>query len=180
MISKIIRTLKNFKRTRYIEQLVADGLVLGEGVSIVDDFFFDRSHCYLISIGARTTIAPSVKLIAHDASTKRHVGYSRFGRVDIGEDCFIGHSSIVMPGVTIGNRSVVGAGSVVTKDVPPNCIVAGNPAKVIYDLDDFLDRIRKDAEAYGVFGYEYEISQLTPEKREELISAASQGKALIV
>ena len=49
----------------------------------------------------------------------------------IGERCFIGANALIMPGVTIGNQSVIGGGSVVTKDVPPNCIVAGNPARVI-------------------------------------------------
>lgn len=49
----------------------------------------------------------------------------------IGRCCFIGVNAIIMPGVTIGDEVVVGSGAVVTKDVPSNCIVAGNPAKVI-------------------------------------------------
>ncbi|OFW94577.1 MAG: hypothetical protein A3J37_03875 [Alphaproteobacteria bacterium RIFCSPHIGHO2_12_FULL_45_9] len=49
----------------------------------------------------------------------------------IGKFCQIGARSIVMPGITIGDHSVVGAASVVTKDVPPNCVVVGNPARII-------------------------------------------------
>jgi acetyltransferase-like isoleucine patch superfamily enzyme len=49
----------------------------------------------------------------------------------IGEDCFIGARSIILPGVTIGDNCVVGSGSVVTKDVPTGSIVAGNPAQII-------------------------------------------------
>jgi acetyltransferase-like isoleucine patch superfamily enzyme len=49
----------------------------------------------------------------------------------IGQCCFIGARSVILPGITIGDHSIVGAGSVVTKDVPPNCIVAGNPAKIV-------------------------------------------------
>lgn len=180
IISTLVRHLKRIKKERYINALVADGLVLGEDVSIVDDFFFDRSHCYLISIGSRTTIAPSVKLIAHDASTKQFIGYSRFGLIEIGEDCFIGHSAIVMPGVKIGARSIVGAGSVVTKDVPPNTIVAGNPARPIYDVDEFLAAIEKERGTNRVFGSEYEISLLTPEKIAELVAAAASEKGYIV
>jgi hypothetical protein len=49
----------------------------------------------------------------------------------IGDNCFIGARAIIMPGVTVGNEVVVGAGAVVTKDVPNNCIVVGNPARII-------------------------------------------------
>ena len=49
----------------------------------------------------------------------------------IGHDCVIGVNSIIMPGVKIGNEVVIGSGSVVTKDIPNNCIAVGNPAKVI-------------------------------------------------
>lgn len=55
----------------------------------------------------------------------------RVGRIDIRDNVFIGHQAIVMPGVTIGPDAVVAAGSVVTRDVPPGCVVGGVPAKVI-------------------------------------------------
>jgi len=60
-------------------------------------------------------------------------------RVVVGHDVWIGHSAIVLPGVTIGNGAVVGAGAVVTKDVPPYAIVAGNPARLVrYRFSDEL------------------------------------------
>ena len=49
----------------------------------------------------------------------------------IGNDCVIGINAIIMPGIHIGNQVVIGGGSVVTKDIPDNCIAVGNPAKVI-------------------------------------------------
>lgn len=55
--------------------------------------------------------------------------------VVIGDDVFIGARSIILKGVTIGDRSVIGAGSVVVKDVPADCVVAGNPAKIIKTID---------------------------------------------
>jgi acetyltransferase-like isoleucine patch superfamily enzyme len=60
----------------------------------------------------------------------------RVGRIDIRDNVFIGHQAIVMPGVTIGPDAVVAAGSVVTRDVPPGCVVGGVPAKVIARTQD--------------------------------------------
>jgi acetyltransferase-like isoleucine patch superfamily enzyme len=60
----------------------------------------------------------------------------RVGRIDIRDNVFIGHQAIVMPGVTIGPDAIVAAGSVVTRDVPPGCVVGGIPAKVIAKTRD--------------------------------------------
>lgn len=56
---------------------------------------------------------------------KKILGYSRVGRIDIGNDVFIGASSIVLPNVKIGDKVIVGAGSIVTKDIPDNSVVVG-------------------------------------------------------
>jgi hypothetical protein len=64
----------------------------------------------------------------------------RYGRIDIGSDVFIGIASILMPGVTVGDRCVIGAGAVVTKSIPPGHVVAGNPARIICTFDDFITK----------------------------------------
>lgn len=58
----------------------------------------------------------------------------------IGNEVFVGAGSIILPGVHIGNRVIIGAGSVVTKDIPDNSVAAGNPAKVICPIDEYLER----------------------------------------
>ena len=78
-----------------------------------------------IYIGNETLITREVMILAHDASRGIKLN------TKIGNRCFIGVRSIILPGVTIGDEVIVGAGSVVTKDIPSNCIVAGNPAKII-------------------------------------------------
>lgn len=86
---------------------------------------FDKTNPAGVHIGARSYIAFDVAILTHDMTR----GLRRDTR--IGKHCFIGARSIILPGLTIGDESIVAAGSVVTKDVPPRSIVAGNPAQVI-------------------------------------------------
>jgi acetyltransferase-like isoleucine patch superfamily enzyme len=86
---------------------------------------FDKTYPVGIHVGPETYIAFDAAILSHD-TTRRLYLHTRIGR-----RCFIGARSIILPGITIGDESVVAAGSVVTKDVPPNSVVAGNPAKVI-------------------------------------------------
>ena len=81
-LTKLYCYLKQKKRKRYIEGLISNGLKLGKNVQIIDTFFFDPSHCFLISIGDNCTICPNVRLIAHDASTKKLLGYTKIGKID--------------------------------------------------------------------------------------------------
>lgn len=103
-----------------------------------------------IRIGSRTLVAHGVQIFDNDShptdAVERHADYLNLlgGRprthvipakpIEIGEDCWIGANSIVLKGVKIGSRSVVAAGSVVTADVAEDCVVAGNPARVVRSL----------------------------------------------
>lgn len=90
----------------------------------------DRLNQKGIIIGKNTLITSHVTILSHD-HVKRVDGMPLMVDTMIGENCLIGIGAFIMPGVTIGDQVIVGAGAVVTKDVPPNCIVAGNPAKLI-------------------------------------------------
>lgn len=85
----------------------------------------DKTNPRGVHVGAHSYIAFGVVVLSHDMTRALHC------HTYIGERCFIGANAIILPGVRIGNQCVVGAGSVVTRDVPCNCIVAGNPAKII-------------------------------------------------
>lgn len=114
-----------------------DGIVLGEHVFInMNCTFLDGGQ---IQIGKNTLVGPNVQIYTPhhplDFRERREpieVAYP----VSIGEDCWIGGGAIICPGVQIGNRVVVGAGSVVTRDVPDDSVVVGNPARILKKLTD--------------------------------------------
>ncbi len=180
MLPKLYHHILAKRRKRYIENLKRNGLKLGKNVEIIDTFFFDPSHCFLISIGDNCTICPNVRLIAHDASTKKILGYTKIGMITIKENCFIGDSVIVLPNVTIGPNSIVGAGSIVTKDVPPNMIATGNPAKVISDVPDYIKKIESIQKNKKIFNQDYFIENLNEAKRREIIKSIGNSIGFIV
>jgi len=87
--------------------------------------YLDKTNPKDIYIGEESFVATGVIILTHDYCR------SLYKKTSIGQQCFIGARSIILPGVSIGDHVIVGSGSVVTKDVKSNCIVAGNPAKVI-------------------------------------------------
>jgi acetyltransferase-like isoleucine patch superfamily enzyme len=86
---------------------------------------FDMSYPGGVHVGAYSYIAFETRILCHDRTRGIRL-HTRVGR-----DCFIGGRSLIMPGVEIGDNCVIGAGSVVTKSVPPRCIAAGNPAQIL-------------------------------------------------
>lgn len=83
-----------------------------------------------------------MQLLTHDNSISKACPdlTDIFGPIKIGNNCFIGAHTLILPGVTIGNNCIVGAGSVVTKSVPDSSVVAGNPAKYITSFEEFKEK----------------------------------------
>lgn len=97
----------------------------------------DNVHPDLITIGEDVWLTRNVCVLAHfnpSEATRDKIGDIVCKPVVIEDGVFLGVNSVVLPGVTIGRNSVVGAGSVVTKDVPPNVVIGGNPAQIIKEL----------------------------------------------
>lgn len=94
----------------------------------------------------------------------------------IGNEVFVGAESIILPGVTIGDRVVIGAGSVVTKNLESNSVYVGSPARRICSYDEYIYRNRKSMEECPVYDGSYVISVITDEKRLEMQGALAGGK----
>lgn len=118
------------------------GVRLGDNVSINTNGI-DRGHGFLIEIGNNVIFAINSQVLAHDASTKPFLGYTKIGAVKIGNNVFVGANAIILPNVEIGDNVVIGAGAVVNKSVSANSVVVGNPAKVIGTTEEFIKKNRE-------------------------------------
>lgn len=168
MIKRKIKEVVYRIRGEYtIEKLQSMGLKVGKNFDAQLGFELDPSHCWLIEIGDDVTFGPHVQVLAHDASTCKTLGYAKIGRVTIGNNVFVGAGSIILPGVKIGDNSVIGAGSIVTKDVPTNMVYAGNPAKQIMTLEEFVEKNSKLMEHAPLYGEEYTLRKNISDKKKE-------------
>lgn len=109
----------------------------GNGIRLGEHVFVNANCTFLdgafITIGAHTLIGPNVQIYTphHPLDYKERRESKEYSYpVTIGQDCWIGGGSIILPGVTIGDRTIIGAGSVVTKHIPSDCVAVGNPAIV--------------------------------------------------
>ncbi len=181
---RMTETIKDFIRRLTGEvptkTLIQRGLKVGTDFNRQQGCYIDPTHCFLIEIGSNVTMSIRVTLMAHDASTKKSLGYTKIGKIHIGDNVFIDANATVLPGVCIGSNSIVGANSVVTKNVPENTVVAGNPARVVCTLSEFMEKNSAIMQNTRVFGREYRFSKsLSEAQKNEMREAVSNGIAFI-
>ena len=97
---------------------------------------------WLITIGNNVFITAGCQFITHDGGTlilrKEVPDLEITAPISIGDDVYIGLNATILPGVTIGNRVIIGAGAIVAKDIPDNSVAVGVPARVVKTVDDYL------------------------------------------
>lgn len=129
------------------------GLKVGNGCSFVSPGPNFGSEPYLIEIGNNTTVSFDVAFVTHDAGTRvlRNLAETEeekqtviYGKIKVGNNCFIGCRSTILPGVKIGDNVIIGAGSIVNRDIPSNSVAAGVPCKVICSLDEYKKKHKDD------------------------------------
>ncbi|SEN29401.1 transferase hexapeptide (six repeat-containing protein) [Terribacillus saccharophilus] len=103
---------------------------------------FQNYGCYFqnyegqITLGEGTYIAPNVGLITQNHDIHDLDSHVKAKNINIGSGCWVGMNSMILPGIILGDNTVVGAGSIVTKSFPEgNCVIAGNPARILRKLD---------------------------------------------
>lgn len=141
---KYLYSCRNSKS--YVNYLKKSGISIGKGT-----IFFAPHHTqidlqrpYMIEIGEYCKITSGVVILQHDYS--RSVLRRKYGEIIgeskktiIGNNVFIGMNSIILMGTKIGNNVIIGAGSIVHGTIPDNCVVAGNPARIVKSLDEFYE-----------------------------------------
>lgn len=144
------------------------------GVNIGEDCFISTremtSEPYLITIGNHVQVTRGVAIHCHgggNAIRKYYPDFDVFGKVLIEDWAYIGAFSQIMPGVTIGEGSIVAAGSIVTKSVPPHTVVGGNPARVICSVEEYIDKNLR---------YNLHSKGLNAEEKKKLLLSLSDDK----
>jgi len=142
---------------------------LGKNVEIIGGANFG-SEPYLVKIGDNTTVSFDCAFVTHDAATRviRNLPNHNketviYGPIKVGKNCFIGCRSVILPNVTIGDNSIIGAGSIVNRDIPSNTVAAGNPCKPICSLEEYIEKHKDD--------FMYIVSKPYNEKKQILTNA---------
>lgn len=171
-IRRWMRMLMGGGKNEPLRRAVQEGLKLGKDVLLIDVPNFG-SEPYLISIGDKTCVSFDVAFINHDAAAAvignlpgEDPQTGLFGPITIGKNCFIGCRSTILANVHIGDNVIIGAGSVVNKDIPSNVVAAGVPCRVICTLAEYKDKHKNDFLYMNLFPYE--------EKKEYLLNVFKQ------
>jgi maltose O-acetyltransferase len=181
LASSVRERLEAKRLDRRWQRLKQLGMHIGEGVNLPASTNIDVSHCFLISIGDWCGFGADCVILAHEGQFDEFLDAGRIGRVTIHPHSHIGTRTVILPGVEIGPRTIVGANSLVTRSLPPDTVCAGSPARVLCSLDEYLDRHREALRRRPNFPYaEYDIQVLTPERRAEILAATADGDAYIV
>ena len=144
MFYKYIICTNNEKKVKYLKKR---GAKIGKGTRFLSGVDCLGTEPYLVEIGKDCLISSEVAFFTHDGGMKVINSLKRFskpldklGKIKVGDNCFIGARSTILPGVTIGNNVIVGVAAVVSKDVPDNSVVAGIPAKTIMSIDEYYEK----------------------------------------
>ena len=138
---------------RYVNFLRKKGVVIGDEIDFhggIESMSFDITRPSLVTIGSKISFNKNFTLLTHDwggyvLRNKYKEFISSSGPVKIGNNIVFGRNVTVLKGVTIGDNCIIGLNSVITKDIPPNSVVVGAPARVVSTLEDYYKKRKKQS-----------------------------------
>ncbi len=135
IVQRIFRINNKIKWPVHYTSKVTGKVKIGKDVWIS---FACNGNCYIqgangVIIGDGTIFAAGVKMISANHEFSNYKEFIEAAPITIGNNCWIGANSVILPGVTLGDNVIVGAGSIVTKSFHSNLVIAGNPARIIRD-----------------------------------------------
>lgn len=141
----------------YIKHLRSVGVKIGGDTMLFGEVLIDETSPSFVEIGSHCVLTDGVKVLVH--GWIHPVLAHKYGviseavlapkKVKIGNYVFLGTNALVLKGVTIGDNVIIGAGSVVTHDIPSDCVAAGNPCKVICSIDEYYEKLKSGVEEKG-------------------------------
>jgi acetyltransferase-like isoleucine patch superfamily enzyme len=145
----LLKIIKNFLINRSFENKIAylrkRGCKIGATTRLLCNVNAFGSEPYLVDVGEDCLFSNNVNLFTHDGGVKvlNSLGFfdgksmDKFGKIKIGNNCFIGNGVKILPGVSIGDNVIIGTGSIVTRDIPSNSVAVGVPAKVLCTIEEY-------------------------------------------
>jgi len=158
----------------YPEYLRKQGVRIGRNCVILYPSYIDGRLPYLLEIGDDVVISLYVTILTHDAASAWAGDLVKVGRVRINDQVFIGANTTVMCNVAIGPNAIVGAGSVISRDVPPDSVVAGNPAKLVCSMDQFKAKHRELGGRQPLFEGKHFQHPYVPDERKTFLNGQLQ------
>lgn len=188
MIWKYLTLIRRkYKQSRYDPYSIAE-YFREQGAQIGENCFFSiksvGTEPWLVCIGNHVGIASGVQFLTHSLGWNyrdKIPDIQIFGKIVIEDNCNIGVNALILPDVTIGKNSIIAAGSVVTKDIPPNSIAAGIPAKVIGNADEYFNVAKEKWRVQKPEGYmtELEVGQLYTPRYMDSIRSKRENRYLL-
>ncbi len=181
LLGRLAHALREARQRRRLNGLKRAGLRVGEGTELPSSLWIDTSCPYAIEIGREVGFGPDVLILAHDAQMRAELGVTRVAPVRIGDRCRVGARTLILPGVEIGEGSIVFAGSVVSRTLPAGSVCGGAPARALGTVAQYVATHREQLAEATSFEYaSYGKHGFTPARVQELHRALAHGPIYIL
>lgn len=162
VMKKVTEVLANRSNASKLAYLKKKGCRFGENIRLNCGIKAFDTEPYLITLGDNVLVSGDVHFITHDGAIMVLNNLGRFPKtmdkmapIWVGSNVYIGRGAYLMPGVRIGNNCIIGAGAIVTKDIPDNSVAVGIPARVVETVEEYYVHTVERGNLYETKGMEW-------------------------